>query len=553
MCRNRQLLDDRRASAMRWALLLVAAQVAPATPLALSSGPAPSGGNIAVRMQRFNRQGRPRQALSLFAGWANASSATPEAPAAWVEAISAHGRLGAGESALACFQRMQALGIATSLVSYTAVIRACATRKLWPVALSLLDDLRADGLEPDTIVCNAALVACERGGQLEEAELLLREMESKGPAPDVISRNTLISTASRLGKWRTAIGMLEDMERLADTNEQQVESAARAPIVRPDVYTYTATISACERGGEPSTSLEVFTRMQARGVAPNTASYNAAIRAAATRELWPVALSLLSDMRADAVPLDLVTYNSVLAACERGGELGEAELVLADLLADEDSKIAPDAITFHTALACARRAGGQEPTRAARFAVRIVRVMMRPPFELTPSVIGFTGAMAACNSATAWRAAAALLGRMERAGVQPDLVALREALLTCAGGGYWRKALDILNRLEELAPQTPVPAPTAGANGLRGAGQRTRGRGRRGAGRGGQGGRRGRGGPAAGTNAAAFAVSAEPLELGARACQLGGQPELAAKLEAAARARRTAQQPARPGVRKQAL
>jgi len=159
--------------------LMTAALVLPASPLALSSK-RPSHG-IATKMQRLNRQGKSHQAISLFSDWVNTVNATtPEAARAWVEAITAHGRLRKGEAALDTFQRMQAV-FEPSLVAYTAAIRACATSKLWPVALSLLDDLRADGIRPDTIVCNAALVACERGGQLEEAELLLRAMEASGP------------------------------------------------------------------------------------------------------------------------------------------------------------------------------------------------------------------------------------------------------------------------------------------------------------------------------------------------------------------------------------
>ena len=45
---------------------------------------------------------------------------------------------------------------------------APSARRLWPVALSLFEDMRGDGLEPTRITYNAALAACERGGQWEE-------------------------------------------------------------------------------------------------------------------------------------------------------------------------------------------------------------------------------------------------------------------------------------------------------------------------------------------------------------------------------------------------
>ena len=73
--------------------------------------------------------------------------------------------------------RTQDAGIAPNAVVYNSAIRACATQALWPVALSLFNDLRDDEtvgatagekVAPSTISYNAALAACERGGQWEE-------------------------------------------------------------------------------------------------------------------------------------------------------------------------------------------------------------------------------------------------------------------------------------------------------------------------------------------------------------------------------------------------
>ena len=137
---------------------------------------------------------------------------------------------------------------------------------------------------------------------------IARARRTEGPAPDTISHNTVISTAARLGEWRRSLAILDEMEAAVDERRRGAGASGTgdADVVSPDVYTYTATISACERGGEVSAALETFHRMQARGISPNTAAYNAAVRAAATRELWPLSLSLLADMRSDRVPMDLL-------------------------------------------------------------------------------------------------------------------------------------------------------------------------------------------------------------------------------------------------------
>ena len=94
-----------------------------------------------------SRRGQWSQVLKLFDEWA-AAGAIPtsgtckrEEARCYVHAITASGRLGLGERALRYFKEMQAAGCAPNVVIYTSVIRACATRKLWPAALSLFADL----------------------------------------------------------------------------------------------------------------------------------------------------------------------------------------------------------------------------------------------------------------------------------------------------------------------------------------------------------------------------------------------------------------------------
>ena len=180
---------------------------------------------------------------------------------------------------------------------------------------------------------------------------------------------------------------------MANSSADGLHTATTTNPIQPDVYSYAAAISACERGGEARLALDVFGRMQKAGVKPNTIAYNVAIRSAATRELWPASLSLFQDMRDDGFRLTTDSYNAALAACERGGAWEEAAWMLREM---EETGVRPDLITYHTAIATTRTSGQRV---AALFAVRLVRRMMGPEAMLTPSVIGFTTAMAACNGA----------------------------------------------------------------------------------------------------------------------------------------------------------
>ena len=49
--------------------------------------------------------------------------------------------------------------------------------------------------------------------------------------------------------------------------------------VVPDVITYNALISTCEKGKQPQRALEVFQAMQQQGVVPDVITYSALISA----------------------------------------------------------------------------------------------------------------------------------------------------------------------------------------------------------------------------------------------------------------------------------
>ena len=91
--------------------------------------------------------------------------------------------------------------------------------------------------------------------------------------------------------------------------------------LEPDVYSYSAAISACEKVGDWPRALALLDAMQARGLEPNVVSFNAAILACAHAARWERALALLYDMQKRELQPDVTTFNAVLAAFQRAGQL----------------------------------------------------------------------------------------------------------------------------------------------------------------------------------------------------------------------------------------
>ena len=85
------------------------------------------------------------------------------------------------------------------------------------------------------------------------------------------------------------------------------------PQVRRDTVAFSATITACERGG----ALESHsTHHSAHPRFP----YGSVLLRPSEGSRWEDALQLLNVMDRNAVPRDVVTFNAVMSACENLGE-----------------------------------------------------------------------------------------------------------------------------------------------------------------------------------------------------------------------------------------
>ncbi|CAE8647734.1 unnamed protein product, partial [Polarella glacialis] len=88
----------------------------------------------------------------------------------------------------------------------------------------------------------------------------------------------------------------------------------------PDEISFSATISACEKGGQWQLALHLLSEMPEAQAIPNTITYNAAMSACEKAGKWQFALALLDDMPERKVRADEISYNAAISACEKGGE-----------------------------------------------------------------------------------------------------------------------------------------------------------------------------------------------------------------------------------------
>ena len=94
--------------------------------------------------------------------------------------------------------------------------------------------------------------------------------------------------------------------------------------LEPNVITYSAAISACEKGRRPDAALDLLAEMKARGLAPNVITYNAAISACEKGGRTDIALDLLAEMKGRGLELNVITYNAGIKACFDAGMYADA-------------------------------------------------------------------------------------------------------------------------------------------------------------------------------------------------------------------------------------
>jgi len=88
-----------------------------------------------------------------------------------------------------------------------------------------------------------AIAQLGRATQWRDACLLLDRMQTaSGLRPNIFSYSTAISACEKGGQWQQALTLFQDM----------LEGG-----IRHDIISYNATISACEKGGSMATSTDL--------------------------------------------------------------------------------------------------------------------------------------------------------------------------------------------------------------------------------------------------------------------------------------------------------
>ena len=99
--------------------------------------------------------------------------------------------------------------------------------------------------------------------------------------PDAFSYSASMSACEKCGQWQEALRLFHAMPFAH---------------LQPDVFCYSAAMSACDKGGAWEEALRLFRAMPEVAVQPNVVSYTAAIRAFEKAGHWREALKVFGSM-----------------------------------------------------------------------------------------------------------------------------------------------------------------------------------------------------------------------------------------------------------------
>ena len=215
----------------------------------------------------------------------------------------------------------------------------------------------------------------------------------------MISFNTALSACVR-NKWEKAIGCFLSMQ---------------TQLARPDVFTSSALVRACESRRNWELALGLCIKMMDSKMQLNVVTCSAAISACQSSSAWQQALFLFGSMCSAAMLPNVISYSALLSACERGGQWERSLTLLNQMV---DGKVLPDGVACGAALSACERGLQWELVLHLLFSMPISKLKL--------DSVCFTSAISTCSKSGRWEDVLKLVKSMVDLGVNDFSIARYE-------------------------------------------------------------------------------------------------------------------------------
>jgi pentatricopeptide repeat protein len=248
---------------------------------------------------------------------------------------------------------------------------------------------------------------------------------------------------------------------------------------RPNAISFSAVLTACNRGGQHGLAGQIVSRMENHGVAPTVAVVNVAMAAASDAGNWQHALQLMDGLRPGGstrfrfphLSPDLMSYGIAINACATGARWRDALGLLSECRAT--MPLAVNTHVFNAALQACAQAGKWKEAVLVLQEMHVVCAGTSPRHPLVrPDIQSFNRTIHACAVGSEADGAISILQALVDGSVValmgptahapssgdnsggdtaaprtlpfPDRYSYVSALFACSNAGRYRQAQDLL-------------------------------------------------------------------------------------------------------------
>merc|ERR1719215_701646 len=179
--------------------------------------------------------------------------------------------------------------------------------RVWAVFKEML----ARDIKPSVITFNAVIDACARNGQTDRVPELMVEMKKQGLEPNLITYSTMIKGSCQQGDMQSALATLETLRKTSR--------------FKPDEIVYITLLDGCAQSGLVAEGERIFAEMQNEGVQPGAYTLAVLVRLLAQGRKVERAFELVESMgRRYRLRPNSHVYAALIQACLRIKDLPRA-------------------------------------------------------------------------------------------------------------------------------------------------------------------------------------------------------------------------------------
>ena len=282
-------------------------------------------------------------------------------------------------------------------------------------------------IQPDTVCYNTAIAAAERIGGSDALSMALelfdrmsdpaklKSVTPVGPVRNEATYNTMMSALCNAGQSDTALKLFEQMQRVG---------------LKPDKYTYTVLIQACDNENDIN---ELLYAMTERGIQPDIVTYNTIIKLLCSKRRLTQATKIVTEMESRGIVPDSRTYGTLMSGLLQAGKPSSCLTLFESAYSNSRTLALTENVHLYTtAITAASVLNNHE--RALDLVTRMTASGLKPTLQTLTAVMG------ACLASKKPALAAQLYERID----SPDGYAMNQGIRAFYESGDIERALKTI-------------------------------------------------------------------------------------------------------------